>query len=371
MRHERALPTQWMTLASRIAHCFLLSIHFQGTRQAWPINSSNERWTAAPETGGSLFSLGNFVLPILDWTEFSRKEIKLMSLCLFYWTIQSSYIVMAKSPASYLVLGAGVFGASTALSLIKKYPFASIRLVDREPFPCQVAASWDWNKMIRADYTDILYMEKALEAKHAWKWDPLFKDFYHESGSYWISDTDTVTTIADNFKRLKASDEFRLAPVDEAIHLHGGRFENADYFGVSQVLLNKTSGWAEAKKALKHVIETAVDAGVTYTIADISSLVFDDEGACASIQSSTGETFSATKIVLCTGAGTAKLIADSAPGRGDIQVGGRLVAAAICSGIVELAPDAAQKMSNIPVCVQDVLPGRGLSRQSCALFHAE
>ena len=262
---------------------------------------------------------------------------------------------------SYLILGAGVFGASTALHLIRKYPDASIRLVDREPFPCQVAASWDWSKVIRADYTDILYMEKAIEAKQAWKWDPLFKDFYHESGIFWISSTNMAPTIAQNFERLQARDDFRVAPLEEAIHLHGDVFKDADYSGVSQVLINNSSGWAEAKKALKHVIEAAVNAGVKYSVADVSSLLFDDEGACTGIRSTTGEAFTATKTILCTGAGTAKLIADSAPEREDIQVGDRLVAAAICTGIVELTPDAARNLSKAPVCVQDLLPGRGSS----------
>ena len=275
---------------------------------------------------------------------------------------------MAHSEDSYLILGAGVFGASTALSLIRQYPNASIRLVDREPFPCQVAASWDWNKVIRADYTDILYMEKALEAKQAWKLDPLFKEFYHESGIFWISSTDMAPTIAENFKRLQAHDDFRVASLDEAKHLHGDIFKDADYTGVSQVLINNSSGWAEAKKALKHTTEAAVNAGVKYSIADISSLAFDDEGACTGVRSTTGETFSATKTILCTGAGTAKLIADSAPAREDIQVGDRLVAAAICTGLVELSPDAARKLSKAPVCVEDLLPGRGLLVLSCDLW---
>ena len=268
---------------------------------------------------------------------------------------------MAKPEETFLVLGAGVFGASTALHLIRKYPGASIRLVDRQPFPCQLGASWDWNKVIRADYTDVLYMEKALEAREAWKWDPLFKPYYHESGIFWVSATDMAPTIAENFQRLGAHDNFRVAPRQEAEKYYENIFEDADYTGVSQVLINNSSGWAEAKKALKHVIEAAVDAGVKYSVADVSHLVFNHEGACTGIQSATGEIFSSTKIILCTGAGTAKLIADSAPNRADIQVGDRLVAAAICTALVELDPKAAQEFRRAPVCVQDLLPGRGSS----------
>jgi sarcosine oxidase/L-pipecolate oxidase len=85
---------------------------------------------------------------------------------------------MASSPDdSYLIIGAGIFGSSTALSLIRKYPNGNVRIVDREPFPCQLAASWDWNKIIRAEYNDIFYMKLALEAKDLWENDPLYSPF--------------------------------------------------------------------------------------------------------------------------------------------------------------------------------------------------
>src|SRR5208282_5251312 len=99
---------------------------------------------------------------------------------------------------------------------------AAISLIDREPFPCQVGASWDWNKVVRADYTDILYMEKALEAKKIWRSDPLFKPFYHESGMIWISDTNFARTVVDNYRCLKAEEEFQLFIPKEARKLYNG-----------------------------------------------------------------------------------------------------------------------------------------------------
>ncbi|KAG9829841.1 hypothetical protein KCU77_g13664, partial [Aureobasidium melanogenum] len=64
---------------------------------------------------------------------------------------------------SYIIVGAGVFGVSTAFHLIKKYPNADITIVDRDAFDqdTRVAASWDWNKVVRADYDDIVYCKMA------------------------------------------------------------------------------------------------------------------------------------------------------------------------------------------------------------------
>jgi glycine/D-amino acid oxidase-like deaminating enzyme len=58
---------------------------------------------------------------------------------------------MVKPNVSYAIVGAGVFGAATTLHLIRKYPSATVSVIDREPFPCQVGALWNWNKVVRAD----------------------------------------------------------------------------------------------------------------------------------------------------------------------------------------------------------------------------
>jgi glycine/D-amino acid oxidase-like deaminating enzyme len=67
------------------------------------------------------------------------------------------------SSPSYIIIGSGVFEALTSLSLIRKHPNATITLIDRDAFsaPFRVAASWDWNKVVRADYREILVVENS------------------------------------------------------------------------------------------------------------------------------------------------------------------------------------------------------------------
>ncbi|KAK0653130.1 sarcosine oxidase-like protein [Cercophora newfieldiana] len=242
---------------------------------------------------------------------------------------------------AYVIVGAGVFGSSIALHLIREYPSAHIVLIDRAPFPSQVGASWDWNKVIRADYTNPLYVRLALEAMEHWRADPLYEPFYHQSGLAWVDNKDLARTIVDNYDKLGASEKTRLITPDEARGLWGGVHSDANYYDSTEVFLNESSGWADAAKTLTKVIETAVAAGVKYVVAEAKEIVFDEQGSTVGIRTAKGELLSASHVILATGATTAKLLADSAPQRKEMQADGRVIAAAICEGMVTLSDEDA------------------------------
>jgi sarcosine oxidase/L-pipecolate oxidase len=102
------------------------------------------------------------------------------------------------SNESYLIVGAGCFGASTALHLKQALPTSAVTLLDRSPFPNPSAAGHDLNKIIRADYQDIFYMRLALEAQKLWRSDPIYKEYYHESGMLYAEDNGMARANLDN-----------------------------------------------------------------------------------------------------------------------------------------------------------------------------
>lgn len=268
---------------------------------------------------------------------------------------------------SYLIVGAGVFGTSTALHLIRRFPDASVTLVDRDSFdaPSRVAASWDWNKVVRADYRDPVYCKLALDAQDVWRADPLWSSFYHESGVYWISRTGFAQAVLDNYARLGRPTEGKLyaLPLAQARKRYGGIFEEADYTGVENVLVNTTSGWADAKGALRAVTEKAVELGVKYVAAEIEALEFDHEGACIGVRTGSGETYTAAHTILSTGAFTPKLLertADST-GNNDFRTGGRIIAAGVTTGLAKLDDETAKEFAQMPVCIQENPPERGMT----------
>jgi glycine/D-amino acid oxidase-like deaminating enzyme len=276
---------------------------------------------------------------------------------------------MTSSNPSYLIVGAGVFGVSTAYHLIQKYPDASITIVDRDAFDAdsRVAASWDWNKVVRADYDDIVYCQLALEAQDIFKSDPLWQPYFHETGVYWMCRSDYAQDVINNYKKLGRKAEISAVSVEEARKLYNGLFADADYTGVKEVLINKTSGWAAAGDSLRAITRKGMDLGVKYVVADVATLQFDGSGNCRGLKTAKGDVLAASHVVLCSGAFTSKLLESSAASSGisDLRAGDRIVAGGITTGMATLDPKTYEKYATMPVGFQGYTAETGNSPPAC------
>ncbi|KAI0109226.1 sarcosine oxidase [Nemania sp. FL0031] len=250
--------------------------------------------------------------------------------------------------ADYIIVGAGIFGVSTALHLATSEPDATIYLVDRAPCPCPSAASSDLNKIIRADYGDIFYMGLALEALHEWNTNPLYKPFFHETGIVFAEEIGTGNASFHNYKKLGINPGAEIFTRSQALEKFP-IFKNANWTGVKDNYYNPRSGWAEADPTVRAVIQAALDAGVTYIQQTVDKLIFDDQGACVGIKTNDNNEMKAKVTLLCTGAWTAQLIANSSPHNHDLQTNGRMVAAAATSCVVQCHPDYLDLYRDAPV----------------------
>lgn len=270
---------------------------------------------------------------------------------------------MTPNNPSYLIIGAGVFGVSTAYHLIRKYPNASVTLVDRDAFDAEsrVAASWDWNKVIRADYDDKVYCRLALEAQEIFKSDPLWKPYFHQTGVYWTCRSDYAQNVINNHKELGRNDDIIALPVAEARKLYGGVFDSADYTGVREVLINRASGWAAAGDALRAVTKRCLELGVKYLTADVAALEFDGRGSCTGVSTRSGQILSATHVIVAAGAFTPTLLEWSAASSGNpgLRAGERILAAGITTGMAHLKEDQYKKFKDMPVGFQGYTPEEG------------
>jgi sarcosine oxidase / L-pipecolate oxidase len=259
---------------------------------------------------------------------------------------------------SYIIIGAGVFGASAALQLKRTKPKAKIILIDRlRTNPA--AASFDLSKIIRADYRDIFYMKLALEAQHEWQNNALYKPYFHQTGMLFAENSAKGPAFLRNYSVLGVPTSARLMAVDEA-RLAFPALAQANWQGVRKAYFNPLSGWGEAAPALKAVINAAVAAGVQFHTGTVEKLllrnsVSQSNGAnrsmlqCIGVILRGGVELQANNILLCTGAATARLLADSAPSEPMFQAGGRLVASAALSVTVNVDPAKRHFYRDAPV----------------------
>lgn len=179
----------------------------------------------------------------------------------------------------------------------------------------------------------------------------------------WISASNFAEQVLKNFAELGVEADLRTYSVEEARGLFGSLFEDADFTGVEEVLVNRTSGWAEAKEALQNTIETAVGLGVKYITAEIVSVEFDRasgrQDQCCGVKTATGEVIIADRVILCTGAFTPKLLMNSGPEWPELHASDRIIAAAVTEAISPLSTEESVKLQAMPVGINFNPPGLG------------
>ncbi|KAK2735818.1 hypothetical protein FQN57_001095 [Myotisia sp. PD_48] len=262
---------------------------------------------------------------------------------------------------TYLIIGAGCFGASTALHLQRAYPDAHITLVDRTPFPCPAAAAHDLNKIIRAEYDDIFYMKLALEAMDVWKSDPIFQPYFHQTGVLYTSTFKKARLVTSNYHKLSEASPIELIDPATAI----AKFDILKGFDPSPAevfMWSPQAGWGDAENALRSVINASIQLGVRYISQAVARVLFDPMGNCIGAQTGDGTNLLADRVILCTGAGTARLLADSAPNRPNLQVNGRMAAAAAIMCAFRVPQDELCKFKNAPILVNSLgsTPGESI-----------
>lgn len=254
-------------------------------------------------------------------------------------------------PDSYIVVGAGVFGSSTALELAKAGNTVTVLERSADGYHSADAASNDLNKIIRADYSDEHYRELAKATISCWRRSPLLSTFYHETGVLLWSGRDAsgsslheeyvrngvsraigsasetaaleqaregeslpphafTLTIRDDLSRC-----FPAALQDKMSHL-------ADRIDAStmQAYFNPRGGWAEADKATRAVLDEAKRLGVkVYGQSQVVELLFDDKSQPSKVlgvRTSNGREYRTDgkgHVIICSGAWASGLLRDLLP----------------------------------------------------------
>lgn len=206
---------------------------------------------------------------------------------------------------SILIVGAGIFGTSTAYHLSQTYSDpSSITVIDRTPSPPDPAASTDINKIIRADYSSPFYCELAYEAFNAWAEWPELKPYYHRTG--WIMLDEQGSDLSERIRKVfrdRGHDPTEDVPLKELDQRWKGIMKGTKTDGFRDAYWNPEAGWCDAAAATASLMKAALDRGVRYIVGDVAELCLDD-GKVSGVRTSKGDLHTADKMVLATGAWT-------------------------------------------------------------------
>lgn len=260
-----------------------------------------------------------------------------------------------ESHSEVLIVGAGIFGTSTAyhLSLTHHDP-TQITVLDRAPVPSPLAASSDINKIVRADYSNPFYMDLAYEAMDWWTENPLVRPYFHQTG--WVmldeKDSDLADRIRANFAKAGRPDTSKDISLEKVKSKYGGVLSGIDLRDFVKAYTNSAAGWTDASGAVKAMMTQAISNGIKYEVGEVSQLLHDGNRLVG--VKTQDKTYSADKILLATGAWTPWLMADlekvleiSEEDRVDKQVR----AAGVCVAAFKLSEEEAIKYSQMPVLV--------------------
>ncbi|CAI6096046.1 unnamed protein product [Clonostachys chloroleuca] len=107
-------------------------------------------------------------------------------------------------PQSVIIIGAGIFGLSTALAIARRHPSTKVTIVDRLTPPVEDGTSVDTTRCIRADYGDPLYAELAEKAQKKIEQDPELSRFYFKQGMSFVAEG-TPGPMLDLYKKNLAA----------------------------------------------------------------------------------------------------------------------------------------------------------------------
>ncbi|RAH65969.1 NAD(P)/FAD-dependent oxidoreductase [Aspergillus aculeatinus CBS 121060] len=261
---------------------------------------------------------------------------------------------MAPSDLSHdstiLIVGAGVWGCSTALHLVRR-GYKNVTVLDPYTVPSAIAAGNDINKIMEhrepkesdTDPRSIAFATCTRAALKGWKTDPVFKPYFHETGVVvsghtpalieHIRETEIEPSMGD-FVKLETAEDFRKTMPAGVLT---GKFPGW------QGWLNKSNaGWIHAQKAMVSAYTEAKRLGVKFLTGspqgNVVALVFEN-GDVVGARTSDGVVHRADRTILSAGAGSDRLL--------DFEKQLRPTAWTLCH--IKMTPEEAKRYKNLPV----------------------
>lgn len=273
----------------------------------------------------------------------SGTKFRLLSFYATQLTAMSPTAPISKSDA-ILIVGAGVFGLSTARELASR-GYTNITVADRSLPPVADGSSVDISRVIRVDYADPLYASMAREALEGWRGE--YQAHYHGSGLVMLASREGGHSYLDNVRKVSRDLGVALGDFDDAGRVRGLYPAFQSRTDGMQALVNGAGGWADAEGAIRQLAASCSHAGVGFVTGrpgTVTSLRRGGGGRVTGVNVLTGGSISADHVILATGAWTNRLIGIEHTASASGQP----------IGFVQLTPEEAGRLAGMPVIINFV-----------------
>ncbi|OJJ72647.1 hypothetical protein ASPBRDRAFT_42374 [Aspergillus brasiliensis CBS 101740] len=252
--------------------------------------------------------------------------------------------------STILVVGAGVWGCSTALHLARR-GYKHVTVLDPYTIPSAIAAGNDINKIMEhkepkageESPRSIAFATCTRAALKAWRTDPVFKQYFHETGVIVSGHTpaliehirkDEIESSDAEFVELKTAEDFQKTMPPGVL--------TGEFPGWKGWLNKSGAGWIHAKKAMISAYTEAKRLGVNFITGspqgNVVSLVYEN-GDVVGAKTSDGVIHRADQTILAAGAGSDRLL--------DFKK--QLRPTAWTLSHIQMTPEEAKLYKNLPV----------------------
>lgn len=215
------------------------------------------------------------------------------------------------------MVGCGVFGLSTLLELSRRFPESAILGLDAYAVPSPWSAANDYNKIIRAEYSDIEYSKLALELMKQWETDPVLSPYFVKSGRFTMSPSNSSNASrklyedkgVENLVKLGVSQKISILRNKASLVEISPAFKDSTLFDQENVEIkyNPDAGYGIAKDSLESVHRLALENGVVFRFGETGHIVKIDHESNI-VHTKSGHRYKANKIIVCMGASTGYVV---------------------------------------------------------------
>ncbi|KAK4061684.1 DAO domain-containing protein [Trichoderma simmonsii] len=227
---------------------------------------------------------------------------------------------------SVIIVGAGAFGLSTALHLLRE-GYTDVTVLERgDEIPSRYSAANDINKIIRAEYEDPFYRDLTLKAiENGWR-QPLFASHYHQTGYIVARSSQAPPKVAETLEKSLQVVESHPLFSNEISALNGPADFRRSAWQLSGPMLgfkgylNRMAGYAHSGDVIRAMFLHCARAGVKFITGEQRGNVVEilneatgtREQRCIGVRTSDGKVHHSGTTILALGAFGASLVPELA-----------------------------------------------------------